>query len=232
MDRFKKQILLVEDDVNLGSILRDFLNVKGYDVELALNGTDGYHLFKKKRFDLLILDVMMPQKDGFTLASEIRKIDKQTPIIFLTAKSLVEDRIKGLKIGGDDYLTKPFSSEELLLRIKNILKRIRIPEDKKVEIDSFKIGRYRFDYSKRILSFNCDNKRLTSKESELLRLLAINQNGLVDRTTALKEIWKNDSYFTSRSMDVYIAKLRSYLKNDKSVQILNVHGTGFKLLTC
>ena len=225
-----KKILLVEDDKNLGLILKDFLNIKGYTVTLAEDGIKGKSEFEKSKFEMIILDVMMPGKDGFTLAEEIRKVDKTTPIIFLTAKSMTEDRIKGLKIGGDDYLTKPFSSEELFLRMENIFKRdIQISRSANKK-SAFKIGIYDFDYSKRLLSHNDFEQRLTAKESELLRLLAVNKNEVLNRSTALKEIWKNESYFTARSMDVYITKLRSYLKEDKSIEIINFHGTGFKLI--
>jgi DNA-binding response OmpR family regulator len=226
----RKKILLVEDDLNLGTILKDYLGVKYFNVTHVLNGVEGLKAYSGDSFDLLILDVMMPKKDGFTLANEIRKLDKKTPIIFLTAKSLVEDRIKGLKLGGDDYLTKPFSSEELLLRINNIFKRDSISKERNKKLKSLKIGKYKFDYLKRILVDNNGEKKLTSKEAELLRLLALNQNEILERSVALSEIWKENTYFTSRSMDVYITKLRSYLSGDKSVEIVNVHGSGFKLL--
>ncbi len=226
----KKKILLVEDDINLGTILKDFLIIKNYDVDHVLNGVEGLNAYYKGSYDLLILDIMMPKKDGFSLAVEVRKIDKKTPVIFLTAKSLVEDRIKGLKIGGDDYLTKPFSSEELLLRIENIFKRVFISKQKKNIVDSLTIGKYTFDYSRRTLKINGNVRKLTSKESELLRMLAISKNDVVNRSAALDEIWRDNTYFTSRSMDVYIAKLRSYLKEDTAVEIMNIHGTGFKLL--
>jgi len=230
MNKISKKILLVEDDLNLGSILKDFLSVKGYVVKHDQNGVDGLSSYNQDKFDLLVLDIMMPKKDGFTLAGEIRKVDKNIPIIFLSAKSLVEDRIKGLKLGGDDYITKPFSSEELLLRIENIFKRVSVSKIKDTDFRLIDIGKFRFYYSKRILSLDGDDKKLTSRENELLRLLAINKNDVLDRTVALNEIWKENSYFTSRSMDVYIAKLRSYLKEDPGVEIVNLHGTGFKLL--
>ncbi len=226
----KNKILLVEDDNNLGTILKDFLIIKNYYVDHVLNGVDDFSTYSNGSYDLLILDIMMPKKDGFTLATEVRKLDKKTPIIFLTAKSLVEDRIKGLKLGGDDYLTKPFSSEELLLRIENIFKRVYISRQKKTIVDPLTIGKYIFDYSRRTLNINGNVRNLTSKESELLRMLAISKNDVVDRSDALDEIWRDNTYFTSRSMDVYITKLRSYLKEDTSVEIVNIHGTGFKLL--
>jgi len=226
----KKKILLVEDDINLGTILKDFLLIKNYEVDHVLNGVDGLNAYYNNSYELLILDIMMPKKDGFTLATEIRKLDKKTPIIFLSAKSLVEDRIKGLKLGGDDYLTKPFSSEELLLRIENIFKRIIISNQKKNIVEPLTIGKYIFDYSRRALNINGNVRKLTSKESELLRMLAITRNDILDRSSALNEIWSENTYFTSRSMDVYITKLRSYLKEDPAVEIVNIHGTGFKLL--
>ena len=226
----KMKILLVEDDINLGAILKDFLNVKNFDVTHVLNGVEGLNTYSGDSFDLLSLDIMMPKKDGFTLAAEIRKLDKKTPIIFLTAKSLVEDRIKGLKLGGDDYITKPFNSEELLLRINNVFKRLSISKDGNKKITLLPIGKYKFDYPKRKLTINNTVRSLTSKESELLRLLVLSQNEVLHRSVALSEIWLQNTYFTSRSMDVYITKLRSYLKGDESVEIVNVHGTGFKLL--
>ena len=226
----KKKILLVEDDINLGTILKDFLIIKNYEVDHVLDGVEGLNEYYNGSYDLLILDIMMPKKDGFTLATEVRKLDKKTPIIFLTAKSLVEDKIKGLKLGGDDYLTKPFSSEELLLRIENIFKRVFLSTQKKTIVDPLSIVKYIFDYSRRTLKINSSVRRLTSKESELLRILAISKNDVVDRSSALEEIWRDNTYFTSRSMDVYIAKLRSYLKEDPAVEIVNIHGTGFKLL--
>ena len=230
MNSKKKNILLVEDDPNLGSLLKDYLSLKGYIVTRCLDGEEGKNVYAKGSFDLLILDVMMPKLDGFTLAKHIRKTDKQTPIIFLTAKSLLEDRLKGLKIGGDDYITKPFSSEELLLRIDNIFKRTTTAGQLKHEDKVFKFGSFVFDYKKRILNNGKISKQLTSKESELLKLLAQNKNEVLERSVALREIWKNESYFTSRSMDVFITKLRYYIKVDPSVEIINVHGTGFKLI--
>lgn len=230
MSRRKKNILLVEDDPNLGSLLKDYLSLKDYIVTRSINGEDGKNIYAERSFDLLILDVMMPKLDGFTLAKYIRKTDKQTPIIFLTAKSMLEDRLKGLKIGGDDYITKPFSSEELLLRIDKIFKRTTTAGQLSHEDKVFKFGSFVFDYKKRTLSNGKIKKPLTSKESELLKLLAQNKNEVVARSVALVEIWKNENYFTSRSMDVFITKLRSYIKVDPSVEIINVHGTGFKLI--
>lgn len=225
-------ILLVEDDLNLGSILKEFLDIKGYNTTHCLDGLKGLSTFKKSIFNLCILDVMMPKLDGFSLATEIRKMNKVVPIIFLTAKSMQADKIEGFKIGGDDYITKPFSTEELFLRISVILKRTQNSsiDNNIIEVNEFQIGSYLFDYKSRLLIINKNEKRLTSKESELLKLLCENKNRLLERTTALKQIWNEDTYFTSRSMDVYIAKLRNYLKEDKSIQISNVHGLGFKLI--
>jgi len=225
-------ILLVEDDINLGSILKEFLDIKGYKTIHCLDGLKGLNSFKKNDFQLCILDVMMPKLDGFSLAGEIRKINSDVPIIFLTAKSMQTDKIEGLKIGADDYITKPFSTEELFLRIGAILKRTqktKLPINN-IELNEFQIGKYFFDYKSRLLLFYENERRLTSKESELLKLLCENNNRLLERTTALKLIWSDDNYFTSRSMDVYIAKLRNYLKEDSSIQINNVHGLGFKLV--
>lgn len=226
----KTKILLVEDDLNLGTILREFLSVKGFDVTHALNGEEGFNVFKASKYDLCLIDIMMPKIDGFSLARKIRMIDKQVPLLFVTAKSMLGDKIEGFEIGADDYVTKPFSMEELILRINAILKRTKtvLAEDDRSE---FILGDYKFDYVKRILSYNSKEQRLTQKECELLRLLCLNKNKILERSEALTRIWKEESYFTGRSMDVYITKLRSYLKQDKSIEIINVHGTGFKLLT-
>lgn len=223
----KYKILLVEDDLNLGNILSEYLSLKKYEVELCKNGDEGITAFKKNKFDLSILDVMMPRKDGFTLAKEIRAINKNIPIIFLTAKSMLKDKIEGFNIGADDYITKPFNTEELILRINAVLRRAQnIINEEAV----FKIGKYVFDYQKRLLKTNSKSVSLTSKENELLKLLCENSNQTVEREKALPQIWKDDNYFTSRSMDVYITKLRNYLKDDNSIEIVNVHGIGFKLL--
>ncbi len=224
-----KKVLLVEDDENLGSVLTDYLTVKGFHVQLAEDGENGLAEYKKSKFSLLILDVMMPKLDGFNLAKKIRETDKETPIIFLTAKSMTEDRIEGLKIGADDYLTKPFSTEELLLRINNVLKRSETTQEQDDRTE-FQLGNFFFDYNKRLLIINKKETKLTSKEADLLKLLCIYQNKLLDRTTALEKVWKEDNYFTSRSMDVYISKLRRYLKSDPSIEIVNMHGSGFKLI--
>jgi DNA-binding response OmpR family regulator len=225
----KRRILLVEDDNNLGNLLQDSLELKNYDVTLKRNGEEGWNEFKTGKFDMCILDVMMPKKDGFTLAKEIRRTNSQIPIIFLTAKVLKEDTIEGLKIGADDYLTKPFSMEELILRMENIFKRV--PKAEVSEQNEFHIGKYTFDNSSRTLTaVGAPALKLTTKESELLKMLALHIDKLLERDIALNTVWGTDSYFAGRSMDVYIAKLRKYLKEDTNVEILNVHGTGFKLL--
>lgn len=227
----KTKVLLVEDDPNLGSLLKEYLEAKGYSTVLATNGKQGYDVFSKDKFGICILDVMMPIKDGFTLAKEIRAIDANIPIMFLTAKSMKEDAIEGFTLGADDYMTKPFSMEELLLRIKAILRRTENKTIKNSDQEEFKIGKYKFDYKHQILDLKGVQHKLTTKEAELLKLLCLHANDVLDRNFALKSIWKDDNYFNGRSMDVYIAKLRKYLKEDTSVELINVHGKGFKLLT-
>ena len=226
-----KKILIVEDDYNFGSILKDYLSLNSYKVVLATNGKDGYNKCFSDDFDLCILDVMMPYKDGFTLAKEIREKKEDLPIVFLTAKTLKEDVLRGFKIGADDYLTKPFDSEVLLAKIKAILKRrnlIKVPE---IEEFLFEIGKYNFNSKLRLLSYQSnDSIKLSPKESQLLRLLILYKNDLLPRSVALSKIWRDESYFTSRSMDVYIAKLRKILEEDKDIEIQNVHGEGFRLI--
>jgi two-component system, OmpR family, response regulator len=221
-------ILLAEDDANLGNLLSEYIEAKGFEITLAINGKEAYDKFTRSHYDLCILDVMMPLKDGFTLASEIRQMNKQIPIIFLTARSMRQDAIEGFKLGADDYITKPFSMEELLLRIKAVLKRTgnHAPQSNNL----FEIGSYKFDYPHQHLEKEGAIQKLTSKETELLKLLCLHKNEVLDRTLALNSIWNDDSYFNSRSMDVYITKLRKYLKSDVGVEIINVHGKGFKLL--
>ncbi len=227
MEKEKTRILLAEDDRNLGNILKSYLEAKGYAPKLCVNGQEAFELFSKEQFDFCIVDVMMPVKDGFTLAREIRQVDRNIPILFLTAKSLEEDKLKGFQAGADDYLTKPFSMEELLLRIEAILRRAGYnPQGGKV----FTIGTFTLDYNRQVLMRNGEEQRLTSKENELLRLLCENLNEVLDRSYALNKIWQDDSYFNARSMDVYIAKLRKYLKEDGNVELINVHGIGFKLV--
>lgn len=225
----KTKILLAEDDENLGLLLKEYLKAKGFETNLFANGELAFRDFVKNRYDICILDIMMPVKDGYTLAKEIRQINDEIPIIFLTAKSMKEDVIEGFSIGADDYITKPFSMEELLFRIEAILKRTS-DSYKSSPPEQFKIGKYLFDTKKQTLQIGDKVIRLTTKESELLRLLCNNQNKILDRNFALKTIWLDDNYFNARSMDVYITKLRKYLKDDDSVEIINVHGKGFKLI--
>jgi len=228
MKKYKANILLVEDDDNLGFMLKDYLQMEGFQVNLQKDGVSGLQAFQSQTFDLCILDVMMPIQDGFSLAREIRKANQNIPFVFLTAKALEEDRIKGLKLGADDYITKPFSTEEFKLRIENILKRTS-PPDNLTKEEVYHIGQFLFDFANQVLKHKVIEKRLTRKEAQVLRLLCQNRNLLVRRETALTTIWGADDYFMGRSMDVYIAKLRGYLKEDPSVTIINVHGTGFKL---
>jgi DNA-binding response OmpR family regulator len=223
------KILLTEDDPNLGMLLQEYLSAKGYDTDLARDGNEGLKQFLAHQYDMCILDVMMPKKDGFSLAKEIRMKDKEVPIIFLTAKSMKEDTIQGFRVGGDDYITKPFSMEELLMRMKAILRRVSKQETEYQAI-TYKIGTYSFDTQTQALSYQDTQHKLTTKESELLKLLCQNKNQPVSRSFALKLIWGDDSYFNARSMDVYVTKLRKHLKEDPSLQILNLHGEGFKLI--
>jgi len=223
----KINLLLVEDDPNLGLLLKEYLLAKNFDVTLATNGEDGYKTFKDGRFQFVILDVMMPVKDGFSLAQDIRGIDKQVPLLFLTAKSMKEDTLKGFNVGADDYMTKPFSMEELLARINAILRRANISED---DENTYTIGKFTFLPLEQRLQLGAQITKLTTKESDLLALLCKNKNGILERNHALKAVWGDDNYFNGRSMDVYIAKLRKYLKEDSSIEIINVHGKGFKLL--
>jgi DNA-binding response OmpR family regulator len=231
MEEYKKRILLVEDDSNFGTVLKDYLMMNDYEVTHAKNGMEGFEKFKKDDFDLCILDVMMPYKDGFTLAKEIREKNTDVPIVFLTAKTMKEDVLKGYKVGADDYLNKPFDSEVLLMKIKAIIQRKAtetISDSKQFE---FKIGGFDLNSKLRFLKYNGENPvKLSPKENELLRMLALHENDLMPRELALTKIWRDDNYFTSRSMDVYIAKLRKYLKLDPKVEILNIHGEGFRLV--
>lgn len=224
----KTKVLLAEDDPNFGAVLRDYLELNDFDVHLATDGQAGLRLFKATdELDLCILDVMMPLKDGFTLAQDIRKIDPDIPLIFLTAKSMKEDMLKGFQLGADDYLTKPFDSEVLLYKIKALLNR---KQDDEIETIHYKVGRYEYDSEMRILKIGKEERKLSPKEGALLKLLAQNKNNLVKRSTALNKIWKDDNYFTGRSMDVYLAKVRKYLKDDPKVAIINVHSEGFRLV--
>lgn len=222
------KILVVEDDPNLGLLLQEYLSIKGFDTDLGHNGDEGLSLFVKGNYDLCIFDVMMPKKDGFTLAKEIRMSDKEVPIIFLTAKSQKDDTLQGFRIGADDYMTKPFSMEELLARMNAILRRKN--KDEVVSVKTYKFANYLFDYEHQSLNLNGEISKLTGKESELLKILCENLGKPVSRSFALKSIWGDDSYFNARSMDVYVTKLRKFLKADEKVQIINLHGEGFKLV--
>jgi two-component system OmpR family response regulator len=226
----KIKILLAEDDDNLGKLLKEYLEVKNYSTVWTKNGKEGFDLFKKGSYDLCLLDVMMPLKDGFTLAREIRAQNKTIPIVFLTAKSMREDAIEGFTAGADDFITKPFSMEELLLRLNAILRRTRNQSNVDDSIKKFEIGLYQFDYENQILRAGKKEQRLTTKEADLLRLLCVHKNDILDRNFALNSIWRDDNYFNSRSMDVFVTRLRKYLKDDPKVEIINVHGKGFKLL--
>lgn len=224
----KLKILLCEDDENLGNLLSEFLQAKGYNADLFPDGEQGYKAFLKGHYDLCVLDVMMPKKDGFTLAQEIRNLNSEVPIIFLTAKALKEDVLEGFKLGADDYITKPFSMEELVFRITAILRRVRGKKEK--EITLYKLGKFTFDTQKQVLIADNKSQKLTTKESELLRLLCTHVNDVLERNYALKSIWVDDNYFNARSMDVYITKLRKLFKSDPDVEIINVHGKGYKLI--
>ena len=227
----KKRILLVEDDPNFGIILRDFLKMNDYDVILAKNGMEGFEKFKKSDFNLCILDVMMPYKDGFTLATEIKNLSSEMPIIFLTAKSMKEDVLKGYKVGADDYLKKPFDSDVLLYKIKAILKRNNVSASLHTEDTEFNFSSFYFNSKLRHLKYKDEpHVKLSPKENMLLKLLLIHINDLMPRELALTKIWHDDNYFTSRSMDVYIAKLRKQLQKDPTVTINNIHGEGFRLI--
>ncbi|MDR6785916.1 DNA-binding response OmpR family regulator [Pedobacter africanus] len=228
-----KRILLVEDDPNLGLLLQDYLQLKGkFDVVLCTDGEEGLKAFSKQEFDLCILDVMMPKKDGFTLGKEIRKINQDVPLIFATAKAMMEDKASAYDLGGDDYITKPFRIEELLLRINALLKRTATKEqaDATPEQTQFHIGDYIFDYTTQLINYQGIQQKLSTKEAELLRLLCLKKNSVLTREEALLSIWHDDNYFNGRSMDVFLSKLRKYLRDDPKVEILNVHGKGYKLL--
>lgn len=223
-------ILLVEDDPNLGLVLQEYLQIKaGYKVQLCKDGEEGLKAFFQHQFDLCIFDVMMPKKDGFTLGREVRAVNQNIPIIFATAKSMMEDKVEGFQLGADDYITKPFRIEELLLRIQAILKRVSAIEQQ-VEERIFNIGKFTFDYISQTLNDGVAIAKMSGKEADLLRLLCIRKNQILTREEALLKIWNDDSYFNGRSMDVYLSKIRKYLKEDESIEIINVHGKGFKLI--
>ncbi len=221
------KLLLAEDDENLGMLLREYLEAKGYETDLFPDGEEAYKAFTSTNYDLCVLDVMMPKKDGFTLAKDIRLINTEIPIIFLTAKSMKEDIFQGFKIGADDYITKPFSMEELIFRLEAIIRRTK---GTSAVQDVYQLGKFKFDTQKQQLIDGDNIVKLTTKESELLKLLCNNANKVLERNFALKTIWVDDNYFNARSMDVYITKLRKHLKDEPSVEIINVHGKGYKLV--
>lgn len=222
------KLFLCEDDENLGMLLREYLQAKGYDTDLYIDGEVGYKGFVKEKYDLCILDVMMPKKDGITLVKEIRAINTEIPIIFLTAKNMKDDILEGFKAGADDYITKPFSMEELVLRIEAIFRRVKGKRSKEQQV--YQLGNMSFDTQKQILTINGQSTKLTTKEAELLALLCAHANDILERNHALKQIWVDDNYFNARSMDVYITKLRKLLKPDPSIEIINIHGKGYKLI--
>jgi two-component system OmpR family response regulator len=227
----KVKVLLVEDDVNFGSILKSYLELNDLNVIWKADGKQAWAEFFRQSFNLCILDVMMPEMDGFTLAKEIRGVNSEIPIIFLTAKVLRDDMIEGFKLGADDYITKPFDSEVLLFKIRAILKRSRQPKDiTHVEPDHYTVGEYKFNYKLRTLEINEQVQNLTPKEAELLKMLCLSKNDILYRKEALLRIWGDDSYFTTRSMDVFMARIRKYLKEDPNVEILSLHGNGYRLV--
>jgi len=224
----KTRILLCEDDENLGMLLREYLQAKGFAADLYPDGDQGYKAFIKGKYDLCVLDVMMPEKDGFQVAQEIRNVNAEVPIIFLSARTMKEDILSGFKIGADDYIPKPFSMEELVFRIEAILRRVRGKRDKNITM--FQLGKFTFDTQKQTLILGDKTTKLTTKESELLTLLCNHANEILERNYALKTIWIDDNYFNARSMDVYITKLRKHLREDPSIEIINIHGKGYKLI--
>lgn len=224
----KIKILLVEDDTNLGFVIADQLRSEGYQVTLCTDGAEGFKRFNEEQFHLCIFDVMMPKKDGFSLAKDVRKMNTEIPILFLTAKSMTEDKVEGFKAGGDDYLTKPFSTEELQLRITALLKRVNIKPEK-AEETQIELGEYIFDTENYTLRHTNFEKTLTKKEAQILKVLCKFKNQVVPREVVLNAVWGQDDYFVGRSLDVFITKLRKYFKEDPSIQIQNIHGIGFKL---
>ena len=224
----KLHILLCEDEESLGMLVREYLQAKGYDAELYLDGEAGYKAFVKGEYDMCLLDVMMPKMDGFTLARELRMINSEVPIMFLTAKNLKDDILEGFKLGADDYLTKPFSMDELVYRMEAILRRVKAC-NKQMAV-RYQLGRFVFDTQRQLLTIGDKSTKLTTKESELLTMLCTHMNDVLERDLALKTIWIDDNYFNARSMDVYITKLRKHLKDDPNVEINNVHGKGYRLV--
>lgn len=230
MENGKNKVLLVEDDTNFGQVLKNYLELNDFVVELARDGILGLAAFRREKFDIALLDVMMPNMDGFTLAEEIRNVDPDIPLFFLSAKSMKEDVLQGYKLGADDYITKPFDSDVLLHKIRAVLKRNQEMEEKKHAQIEWNIGRFKFNSRLRLLQIDDTQHTLSPKENELLTMLAEYKNDLLPRENALKRIWGSDTYFNGRSMDVYIAKLRKYLRADPSVEIVNIHGNGFRLV--
>lgn len=224
----KLRILLCEDEESLGMLVREYLQGKGYDAELYLDGEAGYKAFMRGKYDICLLDVMMPKMDGFTLAREIRIVNSEVPIIFLTAKNLKDDILEGFKLGADDYLTKPFSMDELVYRMEAILRRVKGKNQRSVS--RYQLGKFTFDTQRQVLSIGDKQSKLTTKESELLTMLCSHANEVLERELALKTIWIDDNYFNARSMDVYITKLRKHLKDDPTIEINNVHGKGYRLI--
>ena len=224
----KLHILLCEDEESLGMLVREYLQAKGYDAELYLDGEAGYKAFVKGKYDMCLLDVMMPKMDGFTMARELRSINSEVPIMFLTAKNLKDDILEGFKLGADDYLTKPFSMDELVYRMEAILRRVKARSRQMAT--RYQLGRFTFDTQRQLLSIDDKSTKLTTKESELLTMLCTHMNDILERDLALKTIWIDDNYFNARSMDVYITKLRKHLKDDPNVEINNVHGKGYRLV--
>lgn len=230
MATIKANILLVEDDMNLAFVTKDNLEAKGYTVKHCTDGLSCYELFKKEAFDLCLLDVMLPKMDGISLAEKIRESDRNVPIIFVTAKSMLEDKIAGFKVGGDDYITKPFSIDELLFKIEVFLKRSKVFVTADPALAKINIGKYAFDFPNLTLTINKIENTLTLREAEVLRYLSSHQNELVPREKLLKQIWGSDDYFLGRSLDVFISRLRKYLRDDPKVSIDNIHSVGFKLV--
>jgi DNA-binding response OmpR family regulator len=230
MDKEKNKVLLVEDDTSFGQVLKNYLELNDFVVELARDGILGLAAFRREKFDICLLDVMMPNMDGFTLGEEIRNVDPDVPLFFLSAKSMKDDILKGYKLGADDYITKPFDSEILLQKIRAVLKRNQEMEEKKHSVTEWKLGKFNFNSKLRNLEIDGVSHTLSPKENELLTMLAEYKNDLLPRESALKRIWGSDTYFNGRSMDVYIAKLRKYLREDPSVEIVNIHGNGFRLV--
>ena len=224
------QLLLVEDDTNLGNVLQEYLIDRGFQTDLAVDGDKGWQAFVDKTYDLCIFDVMMPKKDGFSLAKQVRMSGRDVPIIFLTAKSMKEDTMQGFRVGADDFITKPFDREELVMRIEAVLRRYKKEVTQETTEQLYNVGLFTFDYNHQLLKSENHTSKLTSKESELLKLFCQNINQPISRSFTLKTIWGDDTYFNARSMDVYITKLRKYLREDPSIQIMNLHGEGFKLM--